>query len=85
MNIWKTTVSGKPLVLGVPVIITVTVFCGSSTIFQKCRLLRVFSGFILTSHLCRIVKMKLYIHSCSILSYDRFKAYSKVSSPHSVI
>jgi len=51
LNIWKTAVSGKPLVLGVPVIITVTVFCGSSNIFQKCCLLRVFSGFILTCQL----------------------------------
>jgi hypothetical protein len=32
---WKTAVSGKPLVLGVPVITTVTVFFGSNTIFQN--------------------------------------------------
>jgi hypothetical protein len=35
MNICKTAASGKPLVLSVPVIITVTVYCGNSTIFQN--------------------------------------------------
>jgi hypothetical protein len=36
---------------GVPIIITVTVFCGSSANFQMCYLLRAVTEFILTCHL----------------------------------
>jgi len=79
LNIWKTAVSGKPLILGVPVIISVTVFCGSSIIFQNVAYWEyTVDLFWLVSYLCRTGKIKSYIHSCSSLSYDRSKAASKV-------